>query len=45
MVYVAQGGICYSSEEEFQVFIGMMDEQVINQLGLQGKKNVEKSHK
>jgi len=37
----AQGGLWYTSKDEFQVAIEKMDELVRNQLGLQGKSFVE----
>jgi glycosyltransferase involved in cell wall biosynthesis len=40
----AQGGVWYTSEDEFEVAIEKMDEQVRNQLGLQGKKFVETNY-
>ncbi|MBW4609165.1 MAG: glycosyltransferase [Hassallia sp. WJT32-NPBG1] len=40
----AQGGVWYTSEDEFQVAIEKMDEQVRNKLGLQGKKFVETNY-
>lgn len=40
----ANGGLWYDSEEEFQVALEIMDEKVRNQLGLQGKKFVDKNY-
>ncbi|MBE9166032.1 glycosyltransferase family 4 protein [Pleurocapsales cyanobacterium LEGE 06147] len=40
----SHGGLWYTSEDEFQVAIEKMDEQVRNQLGLQGKYFVEKNY-
>jgi len=40
----AQGGVWYTSEDEFQVAIEKMDEQIRNQLGFQGKAFIEKRY-
>jgi glycosyltransferase involved in cell wall biosynthesis len=40
----SHGGLWYTNEDEFQVAIETMDEQVRNQLGLQGKHFVEKNY-
>lgn len=40
----AQGGLWYTTKDEFQVAIEKMSIQVRNQLGLQGKKFVENNY-
>jgi glycosyltransferase involved in cell wall biosynthesis len=40
----AQGGLWYTSKDEYQVAIEKMDEQVRQQLGLQGKKFVRNNY-
>ena len=40
----SQGGVWYSNEDEFQVAIELMNQQVKDRLGLQGKNFVEKNY-
>jgi glycosyltransferase involved in cell wall biosynthesis len=40
----AQGGLWYSSDDEFLIALGKMDEKVRHQLGLQGKEFVEANY-